>query len=84
MVASIGVLALPSQGVAYYEKDGYYTVDDPAHREASAWAGRGAEDLGLPGPVDPERAKWSTAKHQLGTNSFPAHAHGRPSMTMTQ
>ena len=54
MVASIGVIASPSQGVSYYEKDGYYARDDPAHREASAWAGRGAEDLGLSGPVDPE------------------------------
>ena len=36
------------------EKDGYYTRDDPAHREASAWAGRGAEALGLSGPVDPD------------------------------
>ena len=28
--------------------------DDPEHREASAWAGRGAEELGLKGPVDPD------------------------------
>ena len=42
----------PSQGASYYERDGYYARDDPAHREASAWAGRGAEDLGLSGPVD--------------------------------
>ena len=53
MVASIGVIASPSQGVSYYEKDGYYTKDDPAHREASAWAGKGARDLGLSGTVDP-------------------------------
>ncbi len=26
--------------------------DDPAHKEGSAWAGRGAEELGLSGPVD--------------------------------
>ena len=41
MVASIGKIALPSQGVTYYERDGYYATDDPAHREASAWAGKG-------------------------------------------
>ena len=52
MVASIGVVAAPSQGAGYYERDGYYARDDPAHREASAWAGKGAEDLGLSGPVD--------------------------------
>ena len=55
MVASIGKIASPSQGVVYFERDGYYARDDGAHREASAWAGRGAEALGLSGPVDPER-----------------------------
>ena len=53
MVVSIGAVASASQGVFYYERDGYYARDDPAHREASAWAGRGAEDLGLSGPVHP-------------------------------
>ena len=54
MVASIGAVASPSQGVSYYERDGYYSKDDPEHREASAWAGKGAEALGLSGPVDPD------------------------------
>ena len=54
MVASIGAVAAPAQGASYYERDGYYAKDDPAHREASAWQGRGAEDLGLSGPVDPD------------------------------
>lgn len=53
MVASIGALASSSQGVSYYERDGYYARDDPDHRAASAWAGRGAAELGLTGPVDP-------------------------------
>ena len=57
MVASIGAVASPSQGAGYYERDGYYAKDDPAHREASAWAGRGAAALGLEGPVDPETFK---------------------------
>ena len=52
MVVSIGAVASPAQGVSYYERDGYYAKDDPAHREASAWAGKGAADLGLSGPVD--------------------------------
>ena len=47
---SIG--ASPAQGSAYYEQDGYYAKDDPRHRFASAWAGRGATELGLEGPVD--------------------------------
>ncbi len=54
MVASIGKIASPSQGAAYYERDGYYAKDDPAHRDASAWAGKGAEALELSGPVDPD------------------------------
>ncbi len=54
MVASIGKIASPAQGVGYFEKDGYYAREDGTHREASAWAGKGAESLGLEGPVDPE------------------------------
>ncbi|WP_428099693.1 MobF family relaxase [Candidatus Rariloculus sp.] len=57
MVASIGAVASPSQGASYYERDGYYAKDDPAHREASAWAGGGAKTLGLEGPVDPDTFK---------------------------
>ena len=52
MVASIGAVAAPAQGASYYERDGYYARDDPDHRAASAWAGRGAAGLGLEGPVD--------------------------------
>ncbi len=54
MVASIGAVASPSQGAHYYEADGYYAKDSLEHRAASAWAGRGAEALGLSGPVDPD------------------------------
>ena len=50
---SIGALASAAQGASYYERDGYYAKDDPEHRAASGWAGRGAEELGLKGPVDP-------------------------------
>ena len=51
---SIGALSSAAQGASYYERDGYYAKDDPEHREASAWLGRGAEGLGLKGPVDPD------------------------------
>ena len=51
---SIGALTSAAQGARYYEQDGYYAKDDPEHREASAWYGRGAEELGLKGPVDPD------------------------------
>ena len=54
MVASIGALVAPAQCIAYFERDDYYAKDDPSHRESSIWRGRGAEDLGLMGPVDPD------------------------------
>ena len=57
MVASIGAVAAASHGASYYERDGYYAKDDPDHRAASAWAGTGAEELGLQGPVDPDTFK---------------------------
>ncbi|WP_428102971.1 MobF family relaxase [Candidatus Rariloculus sp.] len=57
MVASIGAIASASQGVSYYERDGYYAQDDPAHKEASAWTGKGADALNLTGPVEPELFK---------------------------
>ena len=52
MVVSIGTISSAAQGVSYFERDGYYARDDPEHREVSAWAGKGAEALGLSGPVD--------------------------------
>ncbi len=51
---SIGAITSAAQGASYYEKDGYYAKDDPEHRDASAWFGKGAESLGLTEPVDPE------------------------------
>ena len=53
MVVSIGTVASPAQGVSYYERDGYYARDDPEHLKGSAWAGKGAEALGLREHVDP-------------------------------
>ncbi|MCY4488009.1 MAG: conjugative relaxase [Deltaproteobacteria bacterium] len=49
---SIGALGSAAQGASYYERDGYYANDDPGHKSASAWAGRGAAELGLSGEVD--------------------------------
>ena len=57
MVVSIGTISSAAQGVSYFERDGYYTKDDPQHREVSAWAGKGAEALGLSGPVDADTFK---------------------------
>ena len=88
MVASIGVIASPSQGAGYYERDGYYAKDDPAHREASAWAGRGAEALGLSGPVDPATfqailaGKVPDGPH-LGRHGRDGEIHHRPGRDVT-
>ena len=55
MVASIGAVAAPEQGASYYERRRLLRAGFPVdHREASAWAGRGAAGLGLEGPVDPD------------------------------
>ena len=34
MVAPIGVVASPSQGVSYYQRDGFYAQDNAAHLQA--------------------------------------------------
>ena len=88
MVALIGVIASPSQGVSYYEKDGYYGRDDPVHREASAWAGKGAEALELTGPIDPEifrtvlEGKVPDGPH-LGKRDKDGEIHHRPGRNVT-
>ena len=51
---SIGALGSAAQGARYYENDGYYAKDDPEHRQASGWIGKGSQELGLDGPVDPD------------------------------
>ena len=77
MVASIGVIASPSQGVSYYERDGYYTKDDPAHKEASAWAGKGAGELGLSGPVDPDDLQGRARRQGAGRSASGQEGQGR-------
>lgn len=47
---SVGKLGSASDAASYYAKDNYYTADQ--HESVSAWAGRGAEELGLEGPVE--------------------------------
>ena len=90
MVVSIGAISAPSQGVAYYERDGYYARDDPAHRDASAWFGRGAEALGLEGPVDANTFKDVLAGKvpdgtgcRLGRRDKDGNVHHRPGRDLT-
>ena len=87
---SIGALASASQGASYYERDGYYAKDDPEHREASAWAGKGAEELGLKGPVDPDTFRAvlegkvpDGSGQQLGRRGRDGEIHHRPGRDLT-
>ena len=73
-VAPIGIIASPSLRFSYYENDPYPTTDDPAHTEASAWAGEEAGELGLSDPVDPEAFK---AVPRLGRTSCSGTGSGR-------
>ncbi len=90
MVASIGAVAAPEQGASYYERDGYYAKEDPDHREASAWAGRGAADLGLEGPVDPDTFRAvlegrvpDGGGKRLGRRTRDGEIHHRPGRDLT-
>ena len=54
MVASIAQLTSAATSVSYYARDGQTREDDPEHRLASSWYGKGARALSLAGPVDAE------------------------------
>ena len=55
MVASVSNITSASSAVQYFEKDGYYSKNDPEHRKASYWVGQGAVQLGLTGHIDPAK-----------------------------
>ena len=90
MVASIGAVASPAQGVSYYEKDSYYAKDSDEHRAASAWAGKGAEALGLEGAVDPDTFRAvlegevpDGSGKRLGKRGREGEIHHRPGRDLT-
>ena len=90
MVASIGAVASPAQGVSYYEKDSYYAKDCDEHRAASAWAGKGAAALGLEGPVDPDTFRAvlegevpDGSGKRLGKRGKEGEIHHRPGRDLT-
>ena len=88
MVASIGKIGSPSQGVSYFEKDGYYAKDDAAHREASAWYGGGAQAMGLSGPVEPDAFEkvlegYVPDGRQLGRKERDGSINHRPGVDVT-
>ncbi|MFV0645606.1 MAG: MobF family relaxase, partial [Sphingomonadaceae bacterium] len=49
---SLVSLSSGSAAAAYYSADNYYSAEQST--ETSAWAGKGADELGLDGPVDAE------------------------------
>ena len=90
MVVSIGAVASAAQGTSYYERDGYYAKDDPEHLRASSWAGKGAEELGLEGPVDPDVFKAvlrgevpDGGGQRLGRVDKEGNIHHRPGRDLT-
>ena len=90
MVASIGAVSSPAQGVSYYEKDSYYAKDSDEHKAASAWAGRGAAALGLEGPVDPDTFRAvlegevpDGSGKRLGKRGREGEIHHRPGRDLT-
>lgn len=50
---SVAAVGSASDAATYYARDNYYTADQA--EGVSAWAGEGAAELGLSGPVDAER-----------------------------
>jgi conjugative relaxase-like TrwC/TraI family protein len=52
---SISKITSSKAASSYYEKDDYYTKDDPNHQKQSKWLGAGAAALGLEGEVEKEQ-----------------------------
>ena len=68
MVASIAQLTSAATSVSYYARDGQVSEDDPEHRLASSWYGKGARVLDLAGPVDAEPFQAVLEGHVPGTD----------------
>ncbi len=68
MVASVSNITSASSTVQYFEKDGYYSKNDPEHREASHWVGQGAVQLGLSGHIDPAQFRSALEGYVPGTD----------------
>ncbi len=88
MVATVTRLSEAASTVHYFEADGYYAKNDPEHRKASRWYGKGVETLGLHGPVKPKRfeevlqGRIPGTKSRLGRMREGKHEH-RPGVDVT-
>ena len=88
MVATVTRLSEAASTVHYFETDGYYAKNDPEHRKASSWYGKGVEALGLHGPVKPKRfeevlsGRIPGAATRLGRLRNGKHEH-RPGLDIT-
>ena len=70
MVATVTPLTSAAVTTQYFEQDGYYAQDDPEHRKASRWHGRGAADLLLSRHVAPSRFEAVLAGKVPGTDTM--------------
>ena len=68
MVATVTRLNAAATTVHYFEVDGYYVKNDPAHRKASRWHGEAAALFGLHGTVKPKRFEAVLAGYVPGTD----------------
>ena len=88
MVATVTRLSEAASTVHYFEADGYYAKNDPEHRKASRWYGKGVETLDLHGPVKPKRfeevlqGRIPGTKSRLGRMREGKHEH-RPGVDVT-
>ena len=88
MVATVTALGAAQSTVHYFERDGYYAKNDPEHRRASFWHGRGAAALRLRGYVRPKRFEEVLAGYvphtdiRLGRKRDGEHQH-RPGLDLT-
>ena len=88
MVATVTALGAAQSTVHYFERDGYYARNDPEHRRASFWHGRGAATLRLRGHVRPKRFEEVLAGFvphtsiRLGRRRDGEHQH-RPGLDLT-
>ena len=88
MVATVTRLSEAASTVHYFETDGYYAKNDPEHRKASRWYGKGIAALGLHGPVKPKRfeevlsGRIPSTTTRLGRIRNGKHEH-RPGLDIT-
>ena len=87
MVASIGVIASLSLGVAYYEKDGYYAGEDPRTRRPApgraGGRGVGAHGSSRSSHLQGRAGRQSAGRPAAGQTGQRRGIHHRPGRDVT-